>query len=147
MFFVQDILKNKGNNVWSVTPDTTMEDALKLMAEKNCGAVVVLENNKVVGIFSERDLARKLILRNECSLNTKVGDLMTSPVVTVTPDKRMRDCMNLMSDKHIRHLPVVVNDRLIGVISIGDVVKAQILSREETIRKLENYIEGVDYGL
>jgi CBS domain-containing protein len=147
MFFVQDILKNKGNNVWSVTPDTPMEDALKLMAEKNCGAVVVLENNKVVGIFSERDLARKLILRNECSLNTKVGDLMTSPVVTVTPDKRMRDCMNLMSDKHIRHLPVVVNDRLIGVISIGDVVKAQILSREETIRKLENYIEGVDYGL
>ena len=106
MYFVRDILINKGNNVWSVSPETTMCDTLKLMAEKNCGAVVVLENNKVVGIFSERDLARKLILRNECSLSTKVRDLMTSPVVTVAQDKRMRDCMDLMSDKHIRHLPV-----------------------------------------
>jgi CBS domain-containing protein len=147
MYFVRDILINKGNNVWSVTPDTTMCDALKLMAEKNCGAVVVLENNKVIGIFSERDLARKLILRNECSLNTIVRDLMTSPVVTVTQDKRMRDCMDLMSDKHIRHLPVVEKERLIGLISIGDVVKAQILNREETIHKLQNYIEGIDYGL
>jgi CBS domain-containing protein len=147
MYLVRDIITNKGNDIWSVAPDTPMGDALRLMAEKNIGAVVVLEGKKVVGIFSERDLARKLILSNECSLCTKVRDLMTSPVVTVTPDKRMRDCMNLMSEKHIRHLPVVENERLVGLISIGDVVKAQIISREETIRKLQNYIEGIDYGL
>jgi len=124
-----------------------MKDALKLMAEKNIGAVVVLEGNKVVGIFSERDLARKLILSDECSLGTKVKDLMTSPVMIVTPDKRMRDCMDIMSEQHFRHLPVVDNDRLIGLISIGDVVKMQITSREEYIQKLQNYIEGIDYGL
>lgn len=147
MPIVKEILAKKGSQVWTVTPDTSMREALKLMADKGIGAVVVVEHGKVVGIFSERDLARKLILSDQCSLFTKVKDLMTSPVVTVKPEFRMRDCMALMSDKHIRHLPVVDDTgHLIGLISIGDVVKAQIESRESTIRQLESYIEGTGYG-
>jgi len=142
MISVSDILKEKGRQVWSVTPETTVFDALRLMADKNIGALVVLKGNVVAGIFSERDYARKVILKGQASKTLAVGEIMTSEVVTVRPDLRVAACMAKMSDKHIRHLPVVEAGQLVGLISIGDVVKAIISDKEFTIKQLENYISG-----
>ncbi len=138
----RDILQIKGRDVWSISPDSLIFDALRLMAEKNVGALVVMDKHKVVGIFSERDYARKVFLQGKSSKETQVQEAMTENVLFVRPDQTIEDCMALMSAKHVRHLPVMENDKLIGVISIGDVVKALIAQKEFIIEQLTNYITG-----
>jgi len=142
MYTVRQLLQVKGNQVWSVSPETTIFEALQLMAEKNVGAVLVLRNDKVVGIFSERDYARKVILKGKSSKTSTVGEVMTREVLYVSPDDTIEDCMALMTAKRTRHLPVIENGRLGGLISIGDVVKEIISDREFTIHELERYITG-----
>lgn len=139
---VSQLLQGKGNQVWSIGPDMLVIDALKLMAEKEVGALVVLEGKQVAGIVSERDYARKVALRGKSSLTTPVREIMTEKVVYIRPDQTVNDCMALMTNKRIRHLPVVEGDNLVGVISIGDVVKAVISEQEFIISQLENYITG-----
>ena len=118
---VKDLLDSKGSDVYSITPDATVYDALKLMAEKEIGAVVVLEGEKMVGILSERDYARKVILSGKSSEETLVRDIMTSDVKYVGPDEKVKHCLSIMTKKHFRHLPVLEQDKVIGVLSIGDV--------------------------
>ncbi len=142
MKVVKDILQAKGHRVWSITPDATVYDALTLMAEKNVGALVVLDGDRVVGIISERDYARKVILKGKSSKDLQVREIMTSRVVFVRPEQTMAECMVLMTDKYIRHLPVLVDNRLAGLVSIGDVVKAIIAEKEFIIGQLESYITG-----
>ncbi len=140
--YVNEILQHKGKQVWSVAPQTTAYEALELMAGKNIGALVVLDQGKVVGLFSERDYARKVVLKGKNSRTTTVGDLMTRDVLCVGPDETIENCMALMTGKHTRHLPVLENDRLAGIVSIGDVVKGIITGHEFTIREMERYITG-----
>jgi CBS domain-containing protein len=142
MITVRDILQRKGNQIWSVAPDSTVYDALLLMAEQNVGALLVLDGEKIVGIFSERDYARKIILKGKASKETSVDEIMTSEVTTVHPGQFVEECMGLMTDKRIRHLPVLEGEKLAGLISIGDVVKAIISDREFIIKQLESYITG-----
>jgi CBS domain-containing protein len=142
MTTVRSVLQSKGSDIWSTAPDTLVFDALKVMAEKNVGALLVLEGNQLIGIFSERDYARKVVLKGESSHNIAIRNVMTSGVISVTPDQSIEDCMALMTGKHIRHLPVLENSKLVGLISIGDVVKAIISQHEDTIKQLENYITG-----
>ena len=142
MTTVRDILRQKGNQIWSVSPDTTVFYALELMAEKNAGALVVLDGESLAGIFSERDYARKVILKGKASKETSVEEIMSSEVTTVDPGQSVDECMALMTDKRIRHLPVVEGEKLVGLISIGDVVKAVISEREFIIKQLESYITG-----
>ena len=137
---VKDILNSKGNEVWSVTPQTKVFDALKLMAEKNIGAVLITENENVLGIFSERDYARKIALAGKSSKEVSVQEIMSPRVLYITSDKYVDDCLAIMNEKKIRHLPVYENGKLIGIISIGDVVKALIDHKEFTIEQLEQYI-------
>ncbi len=140
MITVSGILKNKGNGVFSVSPETTVYDAIKLMSEKNIGALPVVEGGVLAGIFSERDYARKIVLLNRKSQETPVSDIMTASVITVSPKTTFDECMSLMSSRKIRHLPVLDNATLVGIISIGDVVTAIIKSQQETINHLQNYI-------
>jgi CBS domain-containing protein len=142
MYTVRHLLQEKGGQIWSSTPKTTVYEALELMAAKNCGAVLVLENDKLVGIFTERDYSRKVVLKGKTSKTTTVGELMTSEVLYVGPDDTIENCMALMTEHRTRHLPVMEGGKLVGVISIGDVVKAIISDREFTIRELERYITG-----
>jgi CBS domain-containing protein len=142
---VKDILRNKGTEVWSVAPGATVYDALRLMAEKNVGAVLVMENERLVGVFSERDYARKVALRGKTDKDTQVRAIMTERVVCVRPEQTVEECMALMTDKRIRHLPVVQDERVIGVVSIGDVVKSIISTQEFVIEQLETYITGTPY--
>jgi CBS domain-containing protein len=142
MTTVRSILQSKGSDIWSTAPDTLVFDALKVMAEKNIGALLVMEGDQLIGIFSERDYARKVVLKGESSHNIAIRNIMTSGVISVTPDQSMEDCMALMTGKHFRHLPVMENGKLVGLISIGDVVKAVISQHEDTIKQLENYITG-----
>jgi len=142
MTTVRSVLQSKGSDIWSTTPNTLVFDALKVMAEKNVGALLVMEGNQLKGIFSERDYARKVVLKGESSHNIAIQNVMTSGVISVTPDQSIEDCMALMTGKHIRHLPVLENSKLVGMISIGDVVKAIISQHEDTIKQLENYITG-----
>lgn len=142
MEMVKDILQAKGQEVWSVSPEGSVYDALTFMAEKNVGALVVTEKDRVVGIISERDYARKVILKGKSSKELAVKEIMTPRVVCVRPEQTMEECMELMTDKHIRHLPVLDEDRLVGLISIGDVVKAIIAEKEFIIGQLEGYITG-----
>ena len=137
---VADILKTKGNNIYSVLPNTSVYDALKLMGEKNIGALMVMEHDQLIGIFSERDYARKVVLVNRTSRETLISDIMTVAVITVAPADSLEHCMELMSKKKIRHLPVSNNGEVAGLISISDVVTAIIQSQKETILHLENYI-------
>ena len=139
---VAEILKTKGREVWTITPDTIVFDALKRMAEKNVGALVVLDGATVAGILSERDYARKVILHGRSSRELKAREIMSANVYFVSPEHNIEDCMALFTNKRVRHLPVLQNDELIGIISIGDVVKAVIAQQESTIRHLENYITG-----
>ena len=139
---VKDILKRKGNAVLSVTPDTIIFDVLKLMSEKNVGAVLVLEKERLVGIFSERDYARKVILQGRNSLDTQVREIMTEEVIAVYPENSIEQCMMLMSENRFRHLPVVQDHKVIGIISIGDVVKFIIEEQETVIEHYKLYISG-----
>jgi CBS domain-containing protein len=118
---VKKLLDQKGYDVYSVSPDTTVYDALKLMAEKEIGALVVVEKEKVVGIVSERDYARKIILKDKSSKETAVGEIMTSEVIHISPDKKVRKCLSLMTKHHFRHIPVLENERLVGILSIEDI--------------------------
>jgi CBS domain-containing protein len=142
MPIVNQILNAKGNQVWSVEPETPVFDALKLMAEKDVGALLVRKQNKVVGIISERDYARKVILKGKFSKDIPVSEIMISEVFCVNPNQTFEECMALMTAKHIRHLPVLQDDELIGIISIGDVVNAIISEKQFVISQLENYIKG-----
>lgn len=138
---VQDLIKGKGGQVWTVSPDQSVFSALELMAEKNLGAVVVIDHGQVVGIMSERDYARKVILRGVTSRETSVGEIMSKKVLFVRPDQTVADCLALMTDKHCRHLPVMDGKQLAGLISIGDAVKAIIAEKDFLIGQLENYIK------
>ncbi len=140
MFIVKQILDNKGHDVWSIGPDASIYEALELMAERNIGAVLVMEGGRLVGIFSERDYARKVVLEGKSSRETPVRQAMTGRVFAVRPDQSVEGCMALMTEKRIRHLPVMRDDEVVGVISIGDVVKALITQQANTIGHLESYI-------
>ena len=142
MTTVRGILETKGNEVWTIGPDQTVYDALSLMAEKKIGALVVKDEGKVVGVVSERDYARKVILKGKASKDTSIRDIMTSRVCYVSQDRTVDECMAWMTDKSIRHLPVIEGDDLVGIISIGDVVKSMISEREFIIERLEAYITG-----
>jgi len=142
MITVRQLLQVKGGDVWSIAPDAWVFDALKLMADKGIGSLLVLEGEKLVGILSERDYARKVILKDKSSMDTPVKEIMTQEVITIRPEQTIQECMELMTDKRVRHLPVLSDDRLTGVISIGDVVKAIISQQEFMIDQLERYIEG-----
>lgn len=142
MTTVRQILGTKGREVWSVSPDTTVYDAIKLMAEKNVGALVVLVEDLLRGIISERDYARKVILKGKSSKEIPVKEIMSTDVVTIQPHQSIEECMALMTIRRIRHLPVLESNKLVGVISIGDVVKAIISEQEFVIKQLENYITG-----
>jgi CBS domain-containing protein len=142
MTLVREILQEKGNQIWWVSPESSVFDALQLMADKNIGALIVREGENIAGIFSERDYARKVILKGKASKDTAVREIMTTDVTSVKPGQTVEECMGLMTDKRIRHLPVVEGGELIGMISIGDVVKAIIDEKEFMIRQLENYITG-----
>jgi len=137
---VNEILKKKGFDVWSVHPEDSIFEALRLMEEKNIGAVLVLEKNELHGIFSERDYARKVVLKGRSSRETTVGEAMTKRVACVRPENTVEECMALMTDKRIRHLPVIDGDKLIGVISIGDVIGARISEQQFFIEQLVKYI-------
>jgi len=146
MTTVNQMLKQKGKTVWTVTPDTSVHEALITMAEKKIGAVLVIEGDHIIGILSERDVARELSKSETFSLKTPVQKIMTKAVFYISPDVTVEECMALMSEKHIRHLPVVEGGKLVGIISIGDVVKATIAAKDITIRSLENYIMGIGYN-
>ena len=139
---VRNILQVKGNAVHSVSPDTSVYDALESLEERNLGALVVVDNDKLVGIFTERDYARKLILKGKSSKDTLIGELMTKNPFTVTRETSIEDCMKLMSNKRVRHLPVVDGETLIGIISISDVVRYIIEEQKSIIEHLESYITG-----
>jgi CBS domain-containing protein len=136
------VLKQKGQDVWSVTPDVWVYDAIEIMAGEHIGAPLVTHEDKLVGIISERDYARKVILEGKSSKQTRVLEIMTSPAISVTPEVTVEDCMRIMTNNHIRHLPVVENEKVLGVISIGDLVKWVISAHEETIQHLKHYIAG-----
>lgn len=139
---VQQVLEGKSQKLLSISPEAMVFDALKLMAEREVGALVVLEDEKLVGIFSERDYARKIILHGKSSRDTKVRDIMTSRVVCVRPRQVVEECMALMTEKRVRHLPVLDDKHVIGVISIGDVVKEMLSEQRFIIEQLEHYIMG-----
>jgi CBS domain-containing protein len=140
MIYVVDILKEKGSDYFGVSPGTITLDALKLMAEKNIGAVLVVENEKLEGIFSERDYARKIVLHGKSSSNTVISEFMSTNLTTVHANTPITDCMQMMTDKHVRHLPVMDNEKILGVVSIGDIVSRIIREQKNTIEQLENYI-------
>jgi CBS domain-containing protein len=142
MTTVGNVLQIKGHEVWSIPPHALVYDALKVMAERNVGALLVMEGRKLVGVFSERDYARKIALKGISSHTSAVENIMTSVIVTVRREHSIDECMTLMTDKHVRHLPVLEDNEVVGIISIGDVVKAMISEREHTIKQLENYITG-----
>src|SRR5689334_22839440 len=139
---VAQLLRTKGHHVLTVAPDVSVFDALGVMADKNVGALLVVEERRLIGVFSERDYARKVILKGKASRDVAVREIMTSPVLYVRPEQTIEDCMALMTDKRVRHLPVLEDERLVGVISIGDVVKAIIAEQEFLIEQLQNYIRG-----
>jgi len=139
---VSEILKAKGRNIWSISPHATVYEALQLLADKDVGALLVIEEGKLVGIFSERDYARKVILKGKSSKETSVEELMTKEVLYVSPTDTIENCMALMTAKRIRHLPVLENDRLVGIVTIGDVVNQIISEQQFTIQELEKYIHG-----
>ena len=139
---VSSILRNKGHHVWSVSPDDSVLQAIRVMAEKGIGALVVIAGQTLVGIISERDYARKVVLQGKSSKDTPVREIMTSPVVFVSPNQTVDDCMRIVTTKRIRHLPVVQDESVVGVVSIGDLVQSVISTQGETIQFLQEYIVG-----
>ena len=139
---VRQLLKDKGPDVWSVTPDDSVYDAIQEMAKRGIGALVVVDDEKPVGMFTERDYARDVILKGKSSPRTAIREVMTKRVICVAPEKTTEECMAIMTEKHLRHLPVLENEQLIGMISIGDLVKSIIDDQKFTIEQLESYIRG-----
>ena len=136
------LLKGKGHDVWSVRPDDTVLDAIKFLAEKDIGALIVVEDDKPVGIFSERDYTRNVYLKGKSSLDTAVREIMASPVISVKLEQTVAECMALMTAKRFRHLPVMDGDELVGLVSIGDLVKSVIAEQQFTIEQMEQYIHS-----
>ncbi len=139
---VRDILQEKGSDVYTIAPESSVFQALQLMAEKNVGALMVMSGDTAAGLISERDYARKIVLKGRLSRDVTVREIMSPEIVAVGPEEDVEHCMELMTHKRVRHLPVFDDRRLIGLISIGDIVKAIIEHKEETIRDLEQYIKG-----
>ena len=144
MSTVRQLLQIKGKDVWSIGPDQSVFDALRMMAQKDVGALLVMEGDKMIGIVSERDYARKVVLLGKASKETLVREIMTQDVFTIHPDQMIEECMALMTARRIRHIPVELDGRILGVISIGDVVKDIIYEQRQTIKKLEKYLLGVE---
>jgi CBS domain-containing protein len=139
---VGSVLKRKGGEVWFVTPDHTVYEAIEKMADKSVGALLVIAERKIAGIISERDYARKVILKGRSSKSTLVKEIMSSPVIAVTSNESVDECMSIMTTNRIRHLPVMENETVLGVVSIGDLVKWLVSEQEETIEHLQNYISA-----
>lgn len=139
---IKEILSGKGSEIWAVTPDATVYEAIEMMATKGVGALAVKSGERLAGIVSERDYARKVILKGKSSRETRVEEIMTTNVVCVSDDRKVDECLALMTEKRIRHLPVVDGEKLLGMISVGDLVKATIKEQSFTIEQLESYIRG-----
>ncbi len=139
---IQTLLKKKGYDVWSIAPDASVYDAIHLMAEKAVGALIVMDGQKLVGVISERDYARKIILEGRSSENTKISEIMSSEVITTGPDNKIEECMAIMTERRIRHLPVLDGNEVLGVISLGDLVKYIIAEQQFVIEQMERYING-----
>jgi len=142
MHTAKDILTEKGRAVWSVKPTNTVLEALGLMAQHDIGAVLVMDGDRLAGVFTERDYARKVVLAGRSSKDSQVSEVMTAHVVCVSPERSVDECMGLMTNKRLRHLPVVDHKRVIGIVSIGDLVKATIDDQQFTITQLQSYIAG-----
>ena len=139
---IASVLAGKRSEIWSIDPGATVYQAIQIMAEKGIGALLVMSGDNLAGIISERDYARKVILKDHSSKTTRVSEIMSAPVVTVTPDHTVEECMRVVTEKRIRHLPVVEGNRVVGVVTIGDLVKVIISRHEETINQLQAYISG-----
>jgi CBS domain-containing protein len=139
---IRSVLKHKGGNVWAVPPSASVYDAIAMMGEKQVGALLVIEDAKLVGILSERDYARKIILKGRSSKETPVGEIVTSPMRYVTPQETVDECMRIMTASRVRHLPVVEDDKVVGIVSIGDLVNWIISAQADTIHQLHSYITG-----
>ena len=139
---VKEILAVKGNEIWSIGPDQSVYEAIHLLAEKEIGALLVMDGSELVGVISERDYARQIILKDKSSRDTKVADIMTSNVVTSEPSQDVGECMALMSDRRIRHLPIIEDGAIVGIVSIGDLIRVIISEQQSTIVDLEKYITG-----
>jgi CBS domain-containing protein len=139
---IREILNHKGGTTWSVTPDTTVFEAIQLMAEKNIGALLVIKDNKLTGIISERDYTRKVVLKGRSSKETRVNEILSGHVIHVSPDHTVEQCLRLMTEHRVRHLPVLEGQKIFGVISIGDLVNYIITTQSSTIHQLEAYITG-----
>jgi len=146
MLSVTDVLRTKNDDIWSVSSGDTAYSALELMADKNIGALLVIDKGKIVGVFSERDYARKVILKGKFSKETTVGELMSGMVYSIKPDNSIEECMALMTASRIRHVPVIEDGKMIGIVSIGDVVNAIIITQKGEIDDLKNYITGGGYN-
>jgi CBS domain-containing protein len=139
---IGQLLESKGKDIWTIAPNATVFEGLRIMAKRNVGALLVIDKDNLIGIFSERDYARKVILEGKSSKDTAVGELMTKDVYYIDPKNTLQESMAVMIARHIRHMPVLDKDRLVGMVTLGDVVKQIIAEQEFTIRELEKYISG-----
>jgi CBS domain-containing protein len=142
MTTVQRLLDEKGHNVWSVHPDDSVFDAIRMMADKDVGALVVIENGRPVGIFTERDYARDVILKGKSSPRTPVRAIMAAPIICARPEQTVEECMAVMTETRVRHLPIMHGEQLVGIVSIGDLVKSIVADQKFTIEQLVHYISG-----
>src|SRR5262245_15547738 len=139
---VSSILQSKGSQVWSIDPDATVFEAIQMMADKNIGSLLVMSAERLVGLISERDYTRKVAIKGRSSRETKVREILSSPVISITPSQTVEDCMRLMTEHRVRHLPVLADEKVVGVVSIGDLVNWTISAQDAAIEQLERYIAG-----